>query len=150
MRSNCSLTIYNKYIVAATRSEAYQRTVIPACAWENRKASNVRATGGQLAADQARIFILKSLGEDYLGPAAWQALSTKTGKWTLQKGDIVAKGTVTDELTDAVEDPQTHVVTPAFTVSSLKAKYDDVLVITSVDTMDEGSLSLQHWQIGAQ
>jgi hypothetical protein len=34
-------------------------------------------------------------------------------------------------------------------LTALKAKYDDVVKITSVDTMDVGSRSMRHFQCGA-
>jgi hypothetical protein len=115
-------------------AEKYQRTQLSDVAWENRKQANVIASG-LLAADSATVYIPFVLGTDYLKPIAWQA--AKTGKWTLQIGDVIVKGTVTDEITGG------------FTMTNLKAKYDDVVVIKSVDTMDAGSLSMQHWQVGA-
>ena len=78
--------------------------------------------------------VSKFTGKSY---GAWQALTTKTGKWTLQDGDFMVKGLVTDE------------IGAGFTMTALKAKYDDVVMIKSVDTMDAGSSYMQHWQIGA-
>jgi len=137
MRTNSNLTVYNKHIDSETRGEIYQRTVIYDVAWENRKAANVLAAG-EIAADQAVIYIPKARGDDYLAPRAWQALEDKTDNWTLQTGDFIVKGVVTDEITSE------------YTISDLKAEYDDVLRILSVDTMDIGSLSVQHWQVGAK
>lgn len=136
MRTNTGATLYNKYIDAATRSEKWQRSQLVAVLWENRKAANV-VKSGLLAADQAAIYIPFSLGANYLDPVVWQALVAKTGKWTIQVGDVIIKGLVSDEITGA------------FTITSLKAKYDEVLKITSVDTMDMGSASMRHWQVGA-
>ena len=137
MRTNANATLYNKYIDPVTRSEKYQRAGVVGVAWENRKAANVRSTGGLAGADQARVFIPFARGISFLQSHTWQALVTKTGKWTLQVGDLIVKGLVSDEI-------QT-----GFTVTALKAKYDDVLVITSVDTMDAGSPGMRHWNIGA-
>ena len=136
MRTNSDLTLFNRYLVAG--AETYQRTVIADVAWENRKAANVLASGGNLAADSVAVYIPLARGDDYLAPKAWQALVSKTGQWTLQVGDVSVRGTVTDT------------IGPSFTLTALKAKYDDVLVITSVDTMDSGSPALQHWQLGAK
>ena len=138
MRTNCDITIYNQYIDPTTRLEKWQRVNILAVEWENRKAANVRSSGGQMASDQARVFIPFARGADFFKPRAWQALTTKTGKWTLQVGDLIVKGAVSDNLGDS------------FTVTQLKAKYDDVLKISSVDTMDMGSFALQHWNVGLQ
>lgn len=137
MRTNTLLTIYNKYVDPTTRTEVYQRSSLGQVMWENRKGSNVIASGGKISADQARIFIPFSIGADYVGPKAWQALSDKTENWTIQIGDIVVKGEVLDE------------IETGFAISNLKAKYDDVLVVSSVDVMDFGSVDLQHWQVGA-
>jgi len=136
MKTNADITIYNKYIDAATRAEKYQRSVIAEVNWENCKAAMVRRTG-ELAADKARVFIPFVNHINYLAPKAWQALTTKTNNWTLQEGDIIVRGIVTDEISSS------------FTVSALKAKYDDVLTIRSVDTYDQGSARMQHWEIGA-
>ena len=138
MITNSDLTIYNKYIDPSTRSEKYQRSQVKAVAWENRKASNTIATGGSISVDQARLFIPFQRGGNYVKAKAWQALSTKTNWWTLQEGDVIVKGLVSDE------------IGTGFTVTALKAKYDDVLMISSVDTMDSGSPSIQHWQVGAR
>jgi len=144
MRTNTGITIYNKYI--SSGAEKYQRTQIPAVAWTSSKARTRMATGGDLAADQAMIYFPYGMGANHLDPKAWQALTSKTGKWTLQIGDIVVKGLVTDDIKDAVVSPPAA----AFTASMLKAKYDDVLAISSVDFMDLGSRSLWHWQVGAK
>jgi hypothetical protein len=140
MRTNTSCTVYNKYVTAG--NALYQRTVISAVEWENRKAVNV-IKSGLLEADSAVIFIPSSNVTTYLKPKAWQALSTKTGKWTLQNGDVIVKGTVTDEIHAAVVSPPSA----AFTMTDLKAKYDDVITVHSVDTFDLGSTALQHWKV---
>ena len=149
MINNTTMTIFNK----VSGTETYQRTVIPGdVQWENRKAANGMRTGA-LASNTARVFIPMSFGSDYLKPRAWQALVTSTGKWTLQEGDVIVKGTVADEIHAAVPGsagPPLVPAVPAFTLSNLKAKYDDVLVVTSCDTFDMGSLALRHWEIGAK
>jgi hypothetical protein len=137
VKTNSSVTVYNKYIDASTRSEKYQRTQIAGVEWENRKAANV-IQSGLLESDSAAVYIPFKRGSNYLNPSLWLALIGKTGKWTLKSGDVIVKGLVTDEISSN------------FTISDLKAKYSDVLVITSVDTMDQGSAALHHWQIGAK
>jgi hypothetical protein len=134
MRTNSAATVYNKYIQSG--AEKYHRATISNVAWENRKAANV-IRSGLLEADSVNVYIPFAMGADYLKPKAWQALISKTGKWTLQVGDVMVKGIVSDE------------IGVSFTISDLKAKYDDVVVIHSVDTMDNCSANLQHWQVGA-
>lgn len=138
MRSNTDLTLYNKYYDTVTKADLYQRTVIKAVSWENREAANTLAVGGRIAANKAVIYIPKARGTNFYKPKAWLALVDKTVGWTLQDDDILVKGEVAD------------VLSSLFLPTALKAKYDDVLSITSIDLFDMGSLSMQHWQIGAK
>jgi hypothetical protein len=136
VRTNADLTVYNLY-TAADRSIKYWRHQIKGVAWENRKASNTLAPGGRIKADQATIYIPIQRGNEYLDPRAWRALSSYGNYWTLQDGDVVVRGLVDDELS------------ASFTLSDLKRKYNDVLEISSVDAMTNGSIALQHWKVSA-
>jgi hypothetical protein len=136
MKTNANLTLYNKYV--ANRAEKYQRAQIIAVQWENRKAANTLASGGELAANQATIYIPFQRGEKYLPYTEWQALTDKTGYWTLQEGDFVVRWLVSDEITNV------------FTIMALKAKYPFVFSIKSVDFMDMGSVALSHWKLGVK
>lgn len=136
MRTNAGITLYNKYIDPATRSEKYARSQVPLVAWETRKGVSVNRTGGYIEVDQSVVYIPFARGANYLKPIAWQALSSKTGKWTIQPGDFVVKGLVADEIGDT------------FTVTALSKKYDDVYTVSRVDANDQGSLSLRHWEVG--
>lgn len=135
MRANCDITIYNKYTVA--REERYKRTVVRGVLWENRKGSNVIQMGS-IEADSVRIFIPFSKGTYYLPPASWKIIAGSTSKWTLKPGDFIVRNAVPD------------IISNTFTMADLKEKYDDVVRITSVDRMDVGSSSMQHWEIGAK
>lgn len=151
MNVNANCTIYNKYIVDG--DEAYQRTQIVDIEWDSRKGANVLATGGNIAADAAKIVIPVSRGANYLAPSAWQALTTKTGKWTIQVGDYIVKGLIADEihgLIPEVTGPPLVPEVPAFTITDLKNKYDDVLRISSVDLKDGGSQFLNRWEVAAK
>jgi hypothetical protein len=130
-------TIYNRY--TSSGAEAWQRTQITVDAWMNKKAANVIASGGNMQSDSAVIYISlpRDASDIYLEPLAWQA--NKTGKWTLQDGDYIVKGSVTDT------------IGPSFTLAQLKAKYDNVLRISSVDTLDDGQASSPHyWKVSAK
>lgn len=135
MIPNGHITIYNRYFVS--RVETYQRTVIKNVVWEATKAVSGRSTG-VLASNVATVFIPMQRGTDYLKPKAWQALVTKTGKWTLQEGDVIVRGEITDD------------ITTEYKLSDLRAEYDDVVVISSVDAMDQGSPNVQHWEVGCK
>ncbi|MBX3046981.1 MAG: hypothetical protein KF698_08305 [Anaerolineales bacterium] len=140
MMTNADLTLYNQYI--EDRKPRFQRVQLKGVMWENRKARNVLASGGNIAADQAAIYIPMAI-PGYQSPKAWRAGQDESGDedvltWTLQTGDIVVRGLVEDELTDE------------FGPAALKAKYDDVLSVSSVDTMEAGSEAMHHWQVGAK
>lgn len=136
-RTNANITVYNKYKDAALHTEKYQRAQLSGVYWEDRQ--KIRQTkGGMIDANTATIIIpFVAAGTAYLAPVTWQALVTKTGKMTLQEGDIIVRGLVTDEIGSS------------FTPSMLKAKYDEVLTITSVEKFDTGAARLYYWAIGA-
>jgi hypothetical protein len=136
-RTNANVTVYNKYKDAALHTEKYQRAQLQGVYWEDRQ--KIRQTkGGMIDANTATIIIpFVAAGTAYLAPVTWQALVTKTGKMTLQEGDIIVRGLVTDEIGSS------------FTPSALKAKYDEVLTITSVEKFDTGAARLYYWAIGA-
>ena len=132
MIPNTDITIYNKY-----GTENYQRTVVPDVVWQATKAVS-GAQSGLLSSNVAAILIPFARDTNYLAPKAWLALVTKTGKWTLKEGDYIVKGSVSTEITGAT------------TISTLKATYDDVVMITSVDVMDQGSPAVQHFDVGCK
>lgn len=129
MNVNADMTIYNAY--KENHETVYQRTVILGVEWENRKGRNIIAAGN-IAVDQAVVYI-PMVRSGYLPPKQWLALEDKSDNWTLQPDDFIVKGVVAD-------------ATPA----DLKSTYDDVLQITTVDTMDMGSANMRHYQVGAK
>ena len=137
MRTNASITLYNKYIDPVTRSEKYQRLQLLGVVWQGSKGDSVLGKGGYIEVDKATIYIPWARGTNYLRPVAWQALSNKAGIWTLQPADFIVRGLITDEITDS------------FTTAALTAKYDDVYTITTVETLNVGSPALWHWRVGA-
>jgi hypothetical protein len=70
-------------------------------------------------------------------PKTWQADSDHTG-WTLQEGDVIARGVITQE------------ISALYTMSALRAVYEDVVTIISIDAMDQGSPNMQHWELGCK
>ena len=117
MQSNSDMTLYQRSVVAG--AEAWTRVQVLAVFWENRKAANVLRSG-LLEADKVAVYI----------PLARAV--------TIQVGDVLVKGLVTDTVNSST-----------FTMSDLKKKYADVVTVRSVDTMDYGSAALQHIQVGA-
>jgi len=139
MKTNTAVTIFNRYYDPDLKVEVYQRTVIPAALWEDRKYSRAVGGGTRLADYSAMIFIPFSYSKaSYLQPIPWLALADKSDNWTIQQGDFLVKGEVADELSSS------------FTPSDLKRKYDDVLEAIDIYTFDFGSYHLQHWKVMAK
>lgn len=103
----------------ASGAESWAREQVKKVFWENRKAANI-IKSGLLEADSVAVYV----------PFTTAILSIKPG-------DVLVKGLVSD------------VIGPGFTISALKKKYADVVIVRSVDTMDYGSAALRHVQIGA-
>lgn len=142
MLTKVNITIYNKYV--ASHLEAYQLTAISgigqfAAQWQGAKAAQKLQVGLQ-AADTATIYLFYAIDKlaAYLEPAVFDALTSKTGYWTLRPEDVIVKGIVTDAINST------------FSIADLRKKYTNALAITSVDFMDMGSVRLNHWQIGAK
>lgn len=138
MNSNADVTVWNKYVNPTTKVEVWQRAEILRVHFESAKIANTLRTGGQISADKVNVYIPWARGASYVKPRQWQALADKSGYWTLQEGDIIARGIISQELSSS------------YTPAQLKSAYDDVFVITSVDDMSIGSRAMWHWQVGAK
>lgn len=134
MRTNSDLTVYNRYIVDG--DEVWQLFHVLNVMWEDTKAVNILKSG-LMSADSVIVFIPRLGRMSYVFPKEWVALTDKSGFWTLQPGDTLVKGLVTD------------VIGPTFTISDLNRKYGDVVNITTIDRLDMGSPALWHWRVGA-
>lgn len=132
MITNTAMTVYNKYV--ENREEKFQRTVLSAVQWDS-SAATVKRKSADMQNNKAVIALPHYIGVAYLKKNAWLAAADKTAFWTLKEGDIVVRGNVADE------------ITTGFTLSDLRAKYDDVLEIVSVAFMDQGSPNTHHWEI---
>lgn len=134
MIPNSDITVYNKYFV--NRAEVYQRSEVYDVVWQATDA--ISRAKEQVAVNSALIMIPFARGIGYEYPKAWQLLTDKSDAWTLQEGDIIVRGIVTDEITGA------------YTVTSLRAEHDDVVMITAIAAMDEGSLNVRHWELNCK
>lgn len=128
MYSNCDVTIYNKIVI--NRETKYIKSHIYKVFWEDTKGVN-SLTMGLNNADSSKIFIPFSSCKEYVKPKEFKR--NKAGM-TLQTEDIIVKGIIEEE------------------INSIKdlANYDDVRVITTVDTADYGSEDMRHWKVGAK
>ena len=133
MIPNGSATVYNKYIDTSL-AEQYLGTIIPQVVWWGPR--GVRITRqGLIAANTWNVLIPHGMLTNFLDFQAWQALTTKTAKWTLQEGDWMVYGSVSD------------VISSTFTITQLKAKYPEVGQIISVDPMDQGNINMRYTRV---
>ena len=132
MFTNTKITIYNKYVNTTTRKLGYHRTVLDSVHYEGIMARSKNSQGTENN-DTVKISIPFTVsGGTYVKPKAFALLSDKTGYFTLAEDDTIVKGEVTDDFED------------------LESTYDDVTVITSVDTADYGSEWMWHWELNCK
>ena len=124
MRPNANLTIYHSDVHPTTRAEVWTRTQITGVTWEDRKAANV-IKSGLLEADRVAVYI------------PFTVLGSIDPERPVVVGDVIVRGLVSD------------VISESFTITALKARYPDSVVVRSVDRMDRGSMFIRHFQIGA-
>lgn len=131
MIPNVHITVYNKYI--ENREEKYQRAEVLDVVWQSTKA--ISRMKEMTAANVALILIPFASGNDYAEPKTWRI--DKEG-WTLQEGDVIIRGIVTDE------------ITALYTITDLRNDHENVVTIVSVDAMDQGSPAVQHWEVNCK
>jgi hypothetical protein len=147
MKSNCSVTIYNQYTSGAGK-KSYKKTIIKFANWQGKEiatASSAESTKGMLnIASETNVFIPfinDFQGKTYVDPKSWdtRALDADRDKYfTFQQTDRIVKGVCSYEF-DAVNNPITKLDT-----------FDNVVTIMSAIVNDNGSLRMQHYQIGGK
>ena len=96
---NETITIYNRYqtLVSGKTTTKWNRTVLSDCFFGHQKNQTVDG----LTIVSSNTFIVRiPANSAYLSPEEYYALATKTGKFTVNKGDIIVRGSVTDTLAD--------------------------------------------------
>lgn len=140
MNTNADCTLFNAYIDQAEKIKKYQRTYLKSVFWNNVKAVNVIKSGLENA-NSVEIFIpftVNTESKKYVNPKHWNRIlnNQKSNFWTLQCADIIVKGIIDYEIIGGN------------TLSVLQQNFDDVIIITSVDTKDFGSYFMRHWEVG--
>lgn len=127
-----TVTIYNKYV--ENRVEKWQRTVLKGVYWNCIKGVVTRKTG-VTSADSLQLIIPCNIraNRSFKTSKEWQKLPDKSKFWTLQSGDTVVLGEITQEVVK----------------TSSELDFDNCLRITSVDSHNYGS-PMAHWEVGAK
>ena len=131
MYTNTKATLYNGYVDSQGLTK-YKRTVLDSVHWEGIQAIS-RLSNSSENADTAKISIPFNVVTDsvYAKPKAFNKLSDKSGYFTLNEDDKIAKG----------------IIPSSVLFKDLENDYDDVVNIVSVDTADYGSVNMHHWEL---
>lgn len=137
MLTNAQATLYNRYVDPATKKERWLRTALLPVRWEDNRARNVLRSG--LAnANGVDIIIWRTVaseGKVYVEPKQFATLPPEEVEkyWTLTPAtDRMVRGIVPDEPVQ---------------ISELVTKYDSVITIKSVDTVDYGRPHMHKWEV---
>lgn len=122
-----TVTLYNKYLEGSV--EKWRRTILPGVFWDSSKGAIIRKTG--VAAADGLTLIIPMTIPGYRKPKEWAYLPDKSGTWTLQSGDTVILGAIAHEIVKS---------------SKELLGYDDVMMISNVDTRKFGS-TMDHWEV---
>lgn len=128
-----TVTIYNKYKEEAT--EKWKKTVIQGVFWNSSKGATIRKTGVS-SADGVQLIIpfTADKNKSYVKPQEFARMSDKSRHWTLQSKDVVIMGNINYEVVKS---------------SSELAQFDDMIIISNVDTRDFGG-NLAHWEVSGK
>jgi len=129
--TNTKMSVFNRYKEPFTNNVSYKKHVIEHVFWDDSLGINLNT--GYENADKVNIYIPfdknKSDLENYKEPKQYNG-----NGWTLQNGDFIIKGEVTESEVDGIKD--------------LKAY--EVFEITVIDKKDFGSYNMQHFEIRGQ
>lgn len=137
MITNADITVYNACIDRDDGVSSYNATHIRGVNWQQELKVNV----GDKGLNSANIinifipFVSDTENKTYVKPSEYERQTNKEKYFTFKNGDIVVKGVCEDELKN---------------LSSFRQSHDDVVTIISVNTLDNGSSNMQHWEVGAK
>lgn len=152
MKTNCNVTLYNKYTDKTTKAESWKVTVIKGfndkfgAMWQGHEEAGVSTAetgkGVLNVTDEIKVYIPMDSdfnGKAYIEPKAWFKLadSERDKFFTFQQTDRIVKGEC-----DFIPD-STHLITNL-------NNYDNVVSIMSIKINDFGSKKLQHYALGGK
>jgi len=96
---NESITLYNRYqtLVSGKTTTKWNRTVLSDCFFGHQK--NQVVDGLTIVSNNTFIFRIPA-NKAYLSPEDYYALGGRMGTFTINKGDIIVRGNVSDVLAD--------------------------------------------------
>lgn len=109
-----AITVYNSYFDATAKTTRWKRQNFPAaCSWYWKRGVHFNDAG--LSADESYMVRIRAfdLPPGYVSIEAWKQLVDHSGVWTLQNGDIVAKGELDIDITSPTDITAQY---PSFTI----------------------------------
>lgn len=124
------MTIYNKYFSVDRGEYIWERYGIAEVFWDSTR--NVLFDKGFTSSDSCTVHVpfYSNYMNSFVDSITFQ--SNPNGNWTIQIGDIIVKGLITDEITKQ---------------SDLESKYENVFNVTSYTINDFGSSNMRHFKI---
>ncbi len=135
--ANDTITLYSKFEYKDEYNKyktVYLRKELNNCSW--RQSTSTSLIDGSSVTRKA-ITVRIPQSDNYITPSEWQASTQEAivDKFTLQEGDLVIRGVVTDETTD---------------LTLLKDKYSDrAILIQSVTNNADRGQPLPHYKVEA-
>lgn len=155
MKTNCSITLYNKYTEKSTQKTLYKKTVIKkinAITGANWQGQPFVATVNSAESSKGVVNIVSSInvfipminnlsGKSYIDPIAWRGLADidRDKYFTFQEQDYIAKGEC-----DFKDNANMN------EIPSLSKTKDNVITIMSAIVNDNGSPRMRHFMIGGK
>ena len=134
---NDTITVFNARVDQDAGANVWTPTVIAGVSWFMTDASTVDAgRGGLVAANKAVIRIPEGAdagGKDYADPVSYRNAESVSGLWTLQQGDVIVKGSVSEG---------------TWTPAALKKAFADCVTVLGV-TDNRRAPNGAHWKVTA-
>lgn len=127
--TNTKMSVFNRYKEPITKNIVFKKHVIENVFWDN--SNNVNLYNGYDKADKVNVFIPKYKNDisNYVTPKLYNG-----SNWTLNNGDLIIKGEVTENEVSGIKDLSNY----------------EVFTITTVDDKDFGSPNMHHFEIRGQ
>lgn len=94
-----TITLYNKIVDTDTQEVSWKRTVLTNCFITFNKTVSTMVKGSS-ATYQNVVVCRIPKNSKYVDAYSWTTLENRASKFTLQVGDIIIKGKITDEIDD--------------------------------------------------
>lgn len=95
---DATVTIFNKRWDKELDRDVWTRTVVRGASWHGKRAASVSDNGLQAASLYTVRIPARAMPKGYLHPDVFNAAQEAPDGWTVQSGDIVVKGEVTQDI----------------------------------------------------